>query len=419
MVLIFATAVRAGGLAFTSECLRADPDGYAAVAGNLLECGTLGHGQEPTAFRPPLYPLLLAGARALAPCDLLAVAAAHVAMGAATAGLVYWLARRSGLGRAALLAAVLVVVDPILLRQSTLRMTETPAALLGAAALVALTQLTERPTAARGAVAGALLALAALCRAELMLWLVAACLALPWLVGTGRRQTGPILALVAAAVLVLAPWAARNWILLGRPVVTTTHGGYTLLLANNRYFYRHLEEGRWCEPWDAADFHAAWARRRKQLIPASELAADRQAYRDAFEEATAQPGWFALACAVRAGRFWQLVPHPRSPDERGRHKAVRWLVGLWYAGTLALAVVGLWRVLARGEGTTRLRRAMTWAAVMTGVLFAVHLVYWTDMRMRAPAAAALALAAAAGVGAGRREGRNLKSGLALSTGLGP
>jgi hypothetical protein len=36
---------------------------------------------------------------------------------------------------------------------------------------------------------------------------------------------------VAAAGAVLAPWAIRNQLLLGRPVLTTTHGGQTLLLA--------------------------------------------------------------------------------------------------------------------------------------------------------------------------------------------
>ena len=36
-----------------------DPDGYRRLAENLAAYGVLGNGQRPSAFRPPLYPILL------------------------------------------------------------------------------------------------------------------------------------------------------------------------------------------------------------------------------------------------------------------------------------------------------------------------------------------------------------------------
>ena len=50
-----------------------------------------------------------------------------------------------------------------------------------------------------------------------------------------RLQRGALL--VLSLVLVLSPWMVRNTLVLGEPVWTTTHGGYTLALANNPVYY--------------------------------------------------------------------------------------------------------------------------------------------------------------------------------------
>ena len=48
---------------------------------------------------------------------------------------------------------------------------------------------------------------------------------------------------------VLAPWAVRNALVLGEPVWTTTHGGYTLALANNEVYYRDVLGGSPGQVW--------------------------------------------------------------------------------------------------------------------------------------------------------------------------
>src|SRR5581483_12505023 len=143
------------------------------------------------------------------------------------------------LGSAANLAALLVAVDPLLVHESTQVMTETVAALLAAAAMLAVTSAMERPGTWRAVASGVAIGLSVLCRPTFLVW--GGCLAV--LVGWGAnrvvRARLRVLYLAGMAV-VLAPWAIRNEIELGRPVITTTHGGYTLLLGNNAYFYKFL-----------------------------------------------------------------------------------------------------------------------------------------------------------------------------------
>ena len=118
-------------------------------------------------------------------------------------------------------------------------------------------------------------------------------------------------AFVLARLIVLSPWAIRNQLQFGRPIVTTTHGGYTLLLANNPEFYQWLRSGPWGSVWRADQFNADWNRRK----PADELQADRLAYAEAWQTIRREPGTFAYSCLVRLGRFWSPLPHQVTADE--------------------------------------------------------------------------------------------------------
>jgi hypothetical protein len=101
-------------------------------------------------------------------------------------------------------------------------------------------------------------------------------------------------------------------------------------------------------------------------------------------------GRFVNACLFRATRFWSIWPG-RS-GETGLPSAILWLIAggyvlLWLAGivtTIRAIRQGHWRLL-----------------VSTGSLilgfFLVHLVYWTDARMRAPIIPALAILIAVGL----------------------
>jgi len=389
-LLLFALAVR-GGVLLMPDALRADPDNYRRLAENLLEHGTLGEGNVPTAYRPPLYPLVLAGCLALGDWSRVTIGLVHLLLGLATVWMVFLLAKRWGLGRYALVAAGLVACDPILLAQSALLMSETLATFLVVAALLCLTSAVERPTVTRAAAAGAAAAVVALCRPGLLLWTLASAVVLPAFVRPSSMRLKIYGAFVIAAAVVLAPWAVRNQARFGRPILTTTHGGYTLLLGNNPWFYEYLRSGPWGSVWDADELH------RSRTNPADEVRAEWIAYAEACRSIFHEPGMFLYACAVRVGRLWQPLPHQVHPDEGPLGRLVRYAVGLWYLAEFLLAAAGLWAVWRGGHGEQHARRVWFWGLLLAGCMTAVHTVYWTNMRMRAPLMPVVALAAAAGI----------------------
>jgi len=390
MVLAFAVALRTGVVWLTPGALESDPDGYRRLAENLMIHGTLGTGDAPTAYRPPLYPLLIAGVGG----SRAGLAALHVAMGAAAVGLTLLLAGWWGLSTfGAAVAALLVACDPILLNQSTQVMTETPAVFLAIAGLAALAWFDRRPTPCRAVLCGAVLGLGALCRPAFLPWAALIVAAMLW---KHRRQCISALGFSAAfgsgLIVVLCPWAVRNQVQFGRPIATTTHGGYTLLLANNPEFYEWLRSGDWGGVWRADRFNAAWDRRR----PADELQSDRLAYREAWQTIGERPGTFAYACLVRVGRLWSPLPHRLSDDESPRRRAARWCAALWYAAEFFLVGICVLQSFRPPPSALRLLSSVwLWGLLLAASLTAVHALYWTDMRMRGPAMPVVALAAAA------------------------
>ncbi len=434
LVLIVAALVRIAMLVATPDALVADPDGYRGIAENVLGHDVFGHGQIPTAYRPPAYPLLLVPFAALGAGTRFPIGALHVLLGLATVAITFVLARRAGMRHVpAALAAGLVAVDPILLAQSALVMSETLAALLVVLGVYLLDRCTRRPTFGNAARAGMALGAVVLCRPGLLAFASLAAIVLAWL---GRRECGweegkeergeqkderwnegkhwrgacqVFAAVVAGLLVVVGPWMVRNQFAIGRPKVATTHGGYTLLLGNNPFFYDHLHGGPWFEAWRAEPFHDWWRGEllandliepdgaRAPLVfrsPEAELQADALAYRHAFASIRRQPGMFAWSCLVRAGHFWSPLPFRLSPHETPLRRAARWSVAAWYLVELTLAAIGIGSLFF---GRHRPPRSVLWWSLLLALsLMAVHTFYWSNLRMRAPVMPLVAIAAVAG-----------------------
>ena len=227
----------------------------------------------------------------------------------------------------------------------------------------------------------------------------------------------------------LAPWAIRNQVQFGRPIVTTTHGGYTLLLANNPDFYQWLS----LRPVGRRVAQRRTGRRLANAAPGNELQADRLAYREAWATIRQQPERFAYACLVRLGRLWSPLPHRLRPDESAARRWSRWPVAAWYAAEFLLASLGVWRlgrrqkcgVRSTGYGVRSTESgvggadrpdplpsppsdssfnlqpsSLMWGFLLVGCVTAVHTVYWTDMRMRGPLMPVVAIAAIAALARG-------------------
>jgi len=210
----------------------------------------------------------------------------------------------------------------------------------------------------------------------------------------------------------------RNQIRFGRPIVTTTHGGYTLLLANNPFFYAYLRNAPWGSVWDGKELERAWSADAAPGTLADEVQKDRAAYAEALATIHNQPRTFLYACLVRVGCLFALIPHQVSLDEGTARRLARYAVGGWYLAEFLLVLGGIGAVTiagrrraaragqrpappALGHGSPPLPYPSTgwlFGALLVGCFVAVHSLYWTDMRMRAPLVPVLGLAAAAGLG---------------------
>ncbi len=252
-VVLLAVAMRVGVMSLTSGGFD-DPDNYVPLARSVAEGNGFMLRGRPTAYRPPLYPLLLAGlVSKTGEMSYPAIAVLHVVLGAGTVWLTAKAARGFGLSnRRAHLAAFIVACDPVLVWQSRSVMTETPTAFLLALGFAGLC----RPAWQGPLLGGLAFALAALCRPSvlpgILLSIAIAALARPGPVST-RFARATLLAL--SSLLVLSPWMVRNFMQLGEPIWTTTHGGYTLALANNPVYYRDVLNGPSGRVWTG---HEQW-----------------------------------------------------------------------------------------------------------------------------------------------------------------
>lgn len=396
-VFLIALAFRLTIQILTLPSLLADRDAYRRLAQTLYATGTFGvldpQGHPvATAYRPPLYPWLLSWLQGF-DSDLLPIAVLHAILGACSVTLTYRIALRLGLsGLQSLAAGALVLFDPILLRQSTLVMTETLATFLGVFAWWLALYLDRNSTrgavigAAIGLAIGATLGIACLCRPTALAW------ALLW--GGSELRRNPLRAscILLGCLLVLLPWWKRNQSEIGQGLWATTHGGYTLLLANNPILYEHWETS-WSRQWDDDRFHAWWhAKRLEENVrgESDELASDALANALGWQSIRANPVLFFKACAIREGWMWAWWP-----AEHQAHWILRVAIGIWYAITTIAAFVGLIRLLGRAGSEPKF---VCWLPALTlaASLCLVHAVYWSNMRMRAPIIPVISLLAVYG-----------------------
>jgi hypothetical protein len=181
--------------------------------------------------------------------------------------------------------------------------------------------------------------------------------------------------------LTVLPWATRNALVLGEPIFTTTHGGYTLFLANNPVYYDEVLDGPAGAVWTGDNQWRWWDSVNRSMRGLPEPVADREMRNAALRFIASRPRDFARASLARLGRFWGLAPAGAVYPATLRIVAAVWTAPLWIA--LALG-------LMRGE-TWRWPRASA-LAILLGLTL-VHAVFWTDQRMRAPALPAIALLA--------------------------
>lgn len=396
-LLVLAALLRLGVICWKPDSLAEDRDLYWGIAKRLAAGDGFVHPDlgHPTAYRPPLYPLMLAGIVLVGGGTKL-LAAVQISLSVTTVWLTWRLAHKLGLKSNALLAAAFVAINPLLIQATALAMTETLCALLLTAWLLFVVERHSREWRRRCGI-GVLFGLSALCRPTV--WACAMLASLVCLASLLKRSTTcghhsriktvfgwSVIGL--ACGLVVAPWVIRNHSVFGEPIVTTTHGGYTLLLGNNDEAYRAEIAEPTSQPWDSREWQDS-LRAPVGHREYGELARDRWMSDLARSWIRHHPREFSELCGLRVKRFWSLFPG--GSDAGSLPMLARWGVAVFFAVELLAAAIGLWR-LRRDEW------ASWWPLVLLVLSFAlVHVVYWSNLRMRAPVEPVLALLAARGL----------------------
>ncbi|MEA2399513.1 MAG: hypothetical protein QOK25_3069 [Thermoleophilaceae bacterium] len=395
-VTLLAIALAAFGLrllyAETQDTTRVLTDAYwyHLTANSLAD----GHGftfalvgpRLPTAFHPPLFAIVLAGASKLGLSSYGAHRAVGCALGAATVSLIGLIGRRAGGPGLGLLSAGLAAVYLPLIGNDSVLMSESLYGLTIAGAILAALWLTDAPSWRRAAVLGAVVGLAALTRGEGLLLLI---LLVPLVVRrAGPRSLRRFLVVAGVAVLVIAPWCIRNSLEFDRPVGLSTGDGSVLASGNNDVVYHGPRLGGW-------DFKAL-------ALPSTGLDVHDEAAVGAYlrtrglEYARRHAGRLPVVVGARVLRTWSLYPFHAIGQVReaafikGQREWLLWatLVSAWAAMALSLAgAVGLRR---RAFNMVPLLAPLALVTVASAL-------FYGDVRFRDAAEVSLVVLAAAGL----------------------
>lgn len=298
-----------------------------------------------TAFRPPLYPLLLGGAYALFGDHIATAQVLNIALGSGVVVLIALLATRIGGRDAGWIAGASSAVFPPLLANDGVPLSEPLGLLMMLLALWAL-------LAGRLGSAGVACALVVLTRpsAQLLVPLIALVI---W------RQVGlrRALAFTGAAVIVVAPWVLRNESIFNEPVIVTSNGFNLAAI----YSPVALRAGHFVDP--VLDPRFAPVRDfRHSLANLNEAALDAAFRRQGLHGIHEHPGQLPSVVALNVRRLidetWRLNDAPEALDGRPLHLRhltlpLVWVVellGLWGLVQLALAARHIRRPDRRGSG---------------------------------------------------------------------
>jgi len=365
-------------------------------------------GSHPTAFRPVLYPLMLAVPLKLGMAAPTAIMLWNLVSGLVLVLATIGLAQACGLRRnACLVAGLLAAADPLLIRYTTEPMTENICAALLTLSLLSLVHFaaainsgSKSNALKMGGAAGLLLGLSALCRPVALVSCVLLTLVLLFvaLQNTQRRGTTrtsvwrriawAFLPAVVAAMTV-SPWIIRNAMEFQALVPATTHGGYTLLLGNNSEFYGRVVSGQQ-RVWDGESLNR-WQQGLEQQLTeagidrADERAVDQWMYQHTIAEIRSQPDMAVRAVLLRWKRFWAITP---TASGTALPPFAIFAIGTWYA----CIGIGLLASLLRLRRNTSI--PLLWVSVVSFLM--VHSFYWTNTRMRAPLTGVLIVLAVIG-----------------------
>ncbi|MGA2520858.1 MAG: glycosyltransferase family 39 protein [Acidimicrobiales bacterium] len=351
---------------------------------------SLHHAVVQSAYHPPLWTLVLALPAALGAQSFLSQLLWSCVVGSAAVAVTGLAARHAAGPRAGLLAAAIAAVYPNYWLNDGSGLSETLVLLLVAAVVLVSYQLWRSPSLTRGALLGALCALAALTRAELALLvplvLVPVCLVARH--ADLRRRVALAATGITVALLTVAPWIGFNLSRFDHVELISSEFGTGLASANCNSTYYGPFIGYWS--------FACQSRRDCGVVPvqADESEADVRCRSIGWAYIRHQSSQLPVVTLARVGReFGFFAPIQQLNLDGGfprlmsfEQRPFDWAVvglGMYYC-LLAAAVGGV--VLLRRRGAT----VLPLVGVLVNVVVAAMLLYGST-RFRTPFEVVLAI----------------------------
>lgn len=362
--------------------LYPDEELHWQIATNLVQHGSMATNDGRLVARMPAYPLFLAPFALLGEVGPIVARITQALLSAATAMIVFALARRATRSaRVALAAGLLVAIDPLQVFLANLLLTETPYTLAG----VALAYLGWRLSTDAGptplpriALTGAIAAICILLRPSAAGLVVILLLALPWLDFDRIRgvRHAAVCALIVAVVML--PWGWRNHATVGEFCWLSANGGVTLYDGQG--------------PQARGDSDQRFLNELPELHGLSEIERDRRLRDMAVRQMTSDPPRVLRLAWAKFLRTWNFIPNVETHNSGPAAWASAAYSALVIPTALLAVLLGRTPRDARSRHRRRVLSMMLWTPIVYYTL--LHCVYVGSLRYRAPVMPLMALAAA-------------------------
>lgn len=376
----------------------------------LVESGTFGFlPGRPSGYTQPLYAWFLAGLYEALERHWLVVGVAQIVVAALTALLVLEIGRRVASQTVGVVGAVVATVHPFLVWHDVHVNREVLDSLLLAAIVLLALVVAERQGALLALALGATIGLAILGNARLALLPLVLAAFVAWPFRPASRSVLLAAAVLAAAVVAVAPWVARNDAQVGCFAITTD--ARALWKANNPNTRGILARGGWIDdvpeppggpPWPELAADLTLAGTPTEVDECEQATYYRELVLDFWRE---EPGEKALLSAQAVRMLWSPFSSVEEDGEGGVGGLARDVVEpVFMLVVYALALVGAFLVP---------RRFLALVALLLGYNTVLAMVFAGTARYRAPFDFLLALLAAAALvhGWGRLRARRTRPAL--------
>jgi len=328
--------------------LTGDEAQYDGPARSLLMGQGFSHHGEAWVWKPPLWPLILAGIKSVFGHDHRPAVFAQGLFDAGTALLAWFVTRRIfASARAAWVVLAVVALWPPFLRESRFLQTEPLYTFGVAATLAGFVRFAERRTLARGFLLGVAIGLTSLVRPTG--FAAAASLLAAWMVldRTAPRSWKSLVPVALGAILVLTPWTVRNARVFHAFIPFSTGGGEVFAIGTST-----KTDGRW--------HMTLWVEERREVLAPEEARlgrpltipeADQALYRVGVRRWQDDPGTQAT---MWLKRLWRTLALPVRDEGLPLRAGFLAALALLYA----LAVAGARLAWRRGDLVGRLGTAV-------------------------------------------------------------